>query len=563
MRTSSENILEPPGRWQRLLGTLVRRERRVAVAVTPVTATSPTRVAPPLEIAPNDPLLAYFHGDPRVAEIDKLNLESPALNEMRAAGVKLAVPLVSQGELVGLISLGPRLSEQDYSTDDRRLLDNLAGQAAPALRVAQLVRQQQAEIEERERIEQQLRLARDIQQMLLPKQIPELPGWKLSAYYQPAWEVGGDFYDFIPFPEGKLGLVIGDVTGKGVPSALVMATTRSILRAASERLISPGQVLQRVNDALCDEIPQNMFVTCLYVLLDPIDGMLLYANAGHDLPYHHSGDDIVELRATGMPLGLMPGMRYEEKEARLAPGDSVLFYSDGLAEAHNPENEMLGFPRVKEYVKEVPKHLPLIDFLLERLSAFTGEGWVQEDDVTLVSLQRSTVESRPQRPGAGQGASHDWELLAEFCVPSEPGNERDAIEATLAAVQELNIAPDRRRRLETAVGEAVMNAMEHGNEYQPETPATVEVRTNGSAISVRVIDQGGDAPVTPSAIPDLEAKLEGLQSPRGWGLFLMQRMVDQVNLSSDGPHHVTELIMSLEPVDQMTGGEGDDADTTV
>src|SRR5579875_457112 len=180
MRTSSENILGQPGRWQRILGTLARRERRVTVAVTPVAETTRTRVAPAFEIAPNDPLLAYFHGDPRVAEIDKLNLESPALNEMRAAGVKIAVPLVSQGELVGLISLGPRLSEQDYSTDDRRLLDNLAGQAAPALRVAQLVRQQQAEIEERERIEQQLRLARDIQQMLLPKQIPELPGWKLS-----------------------------------------------------------------------------------------------------------------------------------------------------------------------------------------------------------------------------------------------------------------------------------------------------------------------------------------------------------------------------------------------
>lgn len=561
MRTSSENIiLEPSGRWQRILGALARRERRMTVAVTPVAESTRTRVAPAFEIAPNDPLLAYFHGDPRVAEIEKLNLESPALNEMRAAGVKVAVPLVSQGELVGLISLGPRLSEQDYSTDDRRLLDNLAGQAAPALRVAQLVRQQQAEIEERERIEQQLRLARVIQQTLLPKRVPELPGWAISAYYQPAWEVGGDFYDFIPFPEGKLGLVIGDVTGKGVPSALVMATTRSILRAASERLISPGQVLQRVNDALCDEIPQNMFVTCLYVLLDPANGTLLYANAGHDLPYHHAGDDIIELRATGMPLGLMPGMRYEEKETKLAPGDSVLFYSDGLAEAHNPENEMLGFPRVKEYIRTLPKHLSLIDFLLDRLSAFTGESWVQEDDVTLVSLQRAAVETAPKRPGAGQGASHDWELLAEFCVPSEPGNERDAIDATLEAVRELRIAPERRQRLETAVGEAVMNAMEHGNKYQRESPAVVEVRSNGSAISVRVIDQGGDAPVGPAEAPNLEAKLEGLQSPRGWGLFLMQRMVDEVNLSSDGSHHVTELILSL---DQMTGGEDDDANTSV
>jgi hypothetical protein len=151
----------------------------------------------------------------------------------RETGVKLAVPLVSQGELIGVLNLGPRRSEQEYSSDDRKLLDKLAAQAAPALRVGQLVLEQQAEAATRQRFEQELEVARLIQQNFLPKQLPQLPNWQLAAYYRPAREVGGDFYDVIPVGDGRIGLVIGDVTDKGVPAALVMAATRSVLRAST------------------------------------------------------------------------------------------------------------------------------------------------------------------------------------------------------------------------------------------------------------------------------------------------------------------------------------------
>ena len=146
--------------------------------------------SPAVDIAPNDPIVAYFLSAPGAVEIDKLHLELPALRALRAAGVKLVVPLVSQGELVGLLNLGPHMSEQDYSTDDRVLLNNLAIQAAPAVRVAQLVREQQSQVRARERIEQELRVARLIQQTLLPKDLPAIPGWRLSARYLPAREVG-------------------------------------------------------------------------------------------------------------------------------------------------------------------------------------------------------------------------------------------------------------------------------------------------------------------------------------------------------------------------------------
>ncbi len=349
--------------------------------------------APDLEIAPDDPILAYLAEASGVVEVEKLDLDSPALQAMRAAEVKLVVPLVSQGELIGLLNLGPRLSQQEYSADDRKLLSDLSTQTAPAVRVAQLVRQQQQEAQERERIEQELRIARLIQQTLLPKTLPELPGYDVAAYYQPAREVGGDFYDFLELEDGRLGLVVGDVTDKGVPAALVMATTRTMLRAAAQRLFSPGEVLRRANEALVPDIPPSMFITCLYAILEPESGRLLYANAGHDLPYRRragGSEGAEELRARGMPLGLMPRMDYEEKEIVLERGESVLFYSDGLVEAHDPHYEMFGFPRLQGMVgTHRSGGSSLIGFLLSELGRFTGDEWEQEDDITLVTLERS------------------------------------------------------------------------------------------------------------------------------------------------------------------------------
>jgi len=165
-----------------------------------------------------------------------------------------------------------------------------------------------------------------------------------------------------------------------------------MLRAVAQSSdYSPGEVLERVNEALCPNIAPNTFVTCFYGVLDPESGSLIYANAGHDLPYlHHSGGGgAEELRARGMPLGLMPGMSYEEKETILEVGESALFYSDGLVEAHDPKGEMFGFPRLRALVAEHGEERSLGPFLMEELYTFTGEGWEQEDDITLLTLRRS------------------------------------------------------------------------------------------------------------------------------------------------------------------------------
>ena len=254
------------------------------------------------------------------------------------------------------------------------------------------------EMRERERIEQELRVARRIQQASLPKGVPELEGWEIVPYYQPAREVGGDFYDFHLLSDDRVGLVIGDATGKGVPAALVMSTTCGMLRVAaqtSDSASSPGEVLQQVNEALAPNIAANTFVTCFYAILDQQSGRLRYANAGHNLPCYRHEDLSTELRVRGMPLGLMPRMEYEEKETTLAPGDGVLFYSDGLVEAHDPQRrEMFGFPRLQALVAEHgDEERSLGDFLLEELYSFVGEGWEQEDDITLVTLRHSTTRS--------------------------------------------------------------------------------------------------------------------------------------------------------------------------
>jgi serine phosphatase RsbU (regulator of sigma subunit)/anti-sigma regulatory factor (Ser/Thr protein kinase) len=511
----------------------------------------------PVDIAPNDPLLAYFQAATGAVDIETLELDSPALRELKGAGVKLVVPLVSQGELIGVLNLGPRLSEQEYSSDDRKLLDNLAAQAAPALRVGQLVREQEAEAATRQRFEQELEVARLIQQHFLPKELPDLPGWQIAAYYRPAREVGGDFYDVIPLPDGRVGFVVGDVTDKGVPAALVMSATRSVLRASAQRLVEPGAVLERVNEHLCPDMPEKMFVTCLYGVLDPETGLLRFANAGHDLPYVKTADGVVELRARGMPLGLMPGMAYEEKETTLQPGDAVLLHSDGIVEAHDPDRGMFGFPRLKDTVAQAAGGQELIDRVLSDLEAFTGPGAEQEDDITMVTLERSAGGSvlaadLPGDEAATVAPVPNGRVLADFTLASEPGNEREAMARVERAIAGLGLDPARVERLKTAVAEATMNAMEHGNEYRADRPVAIRVLHSADRLRVQVSDHGDAGEPAPREVPDLEAKLEGRQKPRGWGLFLIEKMVDEARVTDEGGGRTVELALRLKG-----GGDGD------
>jgi len=299
-----------------------------------------------------------------------------------------------RGEWMGLVPTGKEFKAL-HILIHRIVAGKIAEEWSQGSGLAELAQQRlEQERIERERIEHELKVARSIQQASLPEKVPDLEGWQITPFYQPAREVGGDFYDFFELEDGQLGLVVGDATGKGVPAALVMSSARSMLRAVAQGTEhSPGGVLGRVNDALATDIPPNMFITCFYAILDPESGRLLYANAGHDLPYVWQSGEAEELRARGMPLGLMPGMSYEQKEIVLKGGDSALFYSDGLVEAHDPQRDLFGFPRLRGLVAEHGKQGSLQEALLEELYSFVGEGWEQEDDITLLTLRRSEARS--------------------------------------------------------------------------------------------------------------------------------------------------------------------------
>jgi serine phosphatase RsbU (regulator of sigma subunit)/anti-sigma regulatory factor (Ser/Thr protein kinase) len=502
-----------------------------------------------VDIAPNDPALVYFQSNPEPANLETLKLDSPGLQALRDAGVRLVVPLVTQGELIGLLNLGPRLSEQEYSADDRKLLENLAGQAAPALRVAQLVKEQQVEARQRERYEQEMQVAQLIQQNFLPKELPDHEGWTLNAFYRSAREVGGDFYDFIELSDGRLGVVVGDVTDKGVPAALVMASTRSVLRASAQRLIEPAMVLERVNEQLVPDMPPKMFVTCLYGVLERDTGRFVFANAGHNLPCVQTPEGAFEPRATGMPLGLMPGMSYDESEVIIAPGQSALLYSDALPEAHDAQGRMYGFPRVVEVVGDHDRAGELIDRVLTDLHGFTGSDWEQEDDITFVTIRRSAFgrgnEMQAEQESI-EGADDPGRILTEFTVPSEPGNERQVMDRVAQAVHAV-VPSGKLEALKTAVAEATMNAIEHGNLNDATLLVEIRAWTDEHALVIRVTDQGGNSESLPDeTVPDIDAKLRGEQSPRGWGLFLIRNMVDDLNVFTDDERHVVELVVRLE-----------------
>lgn len=518
-------------------------KRRRKEAAEPKRVDTPTaaavRTVDPVEIPPTDPLYPFLENAAGPVDVDGLEMDSPALGEIKGRGVKVVVPLVTQGELIGVLFLGPRLSQAGYGTDDLGLLGRLASQAAPALKLGQVVEQQEAQVRERERFEQEMHVAQLIQQQFLPRNLPELKGWKISAFYRSAREVGGDFYDIIELEGGRIGLVVGDVTGKGVPAALVMATTRSMIRSEAPRLESPSLVLERVNNLLVSDIPESMFVTCLYLVLDPENGSLVFANAGHDLPYVSGDGAVAELRATGMPLGLMEGMSYEEASGRLESGQTLLLHSDGIAEAHDPEREMFGFPRLKE-VAAATDGERMIDEVLSALAAFTGPSWEQEDDITMLTLTRSL--------DAGSIMSSQA-VLTEFEAPSEPGTERAVMDKVAAAAASAGLSGPALERLSTATSEAAMNAIEHGNDGDPSVPVRVRVLIDSGDLLVQITDQGGGRTGEPEA-PDIEAKLEGLQKPRGWGLFLIKNMVDDFAERTEGQLHTLELRMAI--------GGGDD-----
>jgi sigma-B regulation protein RsbU (phosphoserine phosphatase) len=254
-----------------------------------------------------------------------------------------------------------------------------AAPQAPAPDTSALA-QRQAEIE------RDLLMARDIQQGLLLEAVPRLPGWEISAVSLPARELGGDLYDFLPLSGGRQGLMIGDVSGKGLPAALRMAVTRTVFRHEARHGRAPGETLAAVNGGVLSEIPQGM-VTMLYATLDLHTGALWVANAGHNFPLL-LGEQVREVELCGLPLGVDIDSTYEELCTTLQHGETVLFYTDGVVEATDANDVLFGFERLEQLLRLNTRLKPraLIALLLQELRAWSHS--TQADDITMVAVRR-------------------------------------------------------------------------------------------------------------------------------------------------------------------------------
>lgn len=238
------------------------------------------------------------------------------------------------------------------------------------------------------RLAQELAVARAIQQDLFPQQLPDVPGLAFAAHCTPARETGGDFYDFINLERGRVGVVVGDVAGKSIPAALLMANARSIWRAAAATGASPRNVLEWTNRALCQDISSPVFVTLSYAIIDPTELGICFASAGHPPPILRQGSSLHELNANGLPLGLVPGAEYNEARTPLLPGDNLFLYTDGVVESLNTQRELFGFERLYNTLARLSADQPqaILTEVLRAVQDFRGPV-EQVDDVTLLTIQ--------------------------------------------------------------------------------------------------------------------------------------------------------------------------------
>jgi sigma-B regulation protein RsbU (phosphoserine phosphatase) len=243
------------------------------------------------------------------------------------------------------------------------------------------------ELQRQAELEHDLQMARDIQQGLLLAAVPSIPGWELTAVSNPARDLGGDLYDFLALPDGRQGIMIGDVSGKGLPAALRMAVARTVFRHQARQGAAPAPTMAAVNWGVCTDIPQGM-VTMLYITLDPAHGTLTIANAGHTYPFLLNGK-AAELELPGMPLGVDPDIDYEEMSLSIAPGDSLFLYTDGVTEATNAAEEMFGSEYLQELLEQNSQLKPraLMRLLLRELRTWSEER-AQDDDITMVVFRR-------------------------------------------------------------------------------------------------------------------------------------------------------------------------------
>lgn len=302
----------------------------------------------------------------------------------------MAVPIESDRDRRGVLLVGDKESRHGigpFGADDRRTLSLFANQAAIAIENARLHRQAL----EKERLEREMELAAEIQRQILPERLPEVAGWELIGWNRPARQVGGDYYDLVLLEGGRLGFAVGDVTGKGMPAALLVSTLHSALTLLRDRGELSPALVERLNRHVCESSASNKFITLVLGELDPASGRLTYVNGGHNPGFLlRAGGEVERLTSSGLPLGLMAAGAWRAESVQLAPGDLVCCYTDGITECASPDDEELGEARLVELLRS-HRGGPLAEIVdaIDRTTVDHAAGLPQGDDQTVVLIRRA------------------------------------------------------------------------------------------------------------------------------------------------------------------------------
>ncbi len=305
----------------------------------------------------------------------------------RSPMYELAAPIRLDARSIGVLNVYRASDGAPYQEPDQTLLELFASQAAIVIENAELNAMQI----EKARLDGELSAARLVQRSLIPNRPPRIAGYELAALWEPARQVSGDFYDFIPLPEGRMGLVIADVSDKGTPAALFMASARSILRASVELGGSVASMVARANRAIANDSARGMFITVFLGILDPSAHTFAYVNAGHNPPLLvRAENDVAELSGGNYALGILDDATFAASEIVLRHGDLVLMYTDGVTEASDADNELFGEERLHALARTLPDTdaVNVISRLDAQVREFTG-ATPQSDDITAVALKRN------------------------------------------------------------------------------------------------------------------------------------------------------------------------------
>jgi sigma-B regulation protein RsbU (phosphoserine phosphatase) len=301
-------------------------------------------------------------------------------------GAQLLLPLASRKELLGFISLGPKKSEEPYSPGDTHLLRTVAAQTGLALENSRLSEAFAGEVAKRETLHREIEIAREVQQRLFPQNLPHVAALEYAGHCRPASGVGGDYYDFLALSSGRLGLAIGDISGKGIPAALLMASLQASVRGQSQGAGDDiAGLMANVNQLVYDASPENRYATFFYAQFDPATRRLIYTNGGHNPPMLLRGLEVILLETGGPPVGLFRPARYQQAEVQLEPGDLLLFYTDGISEAENPTEEEWGEAALIAAARACREQaaMEMITRIMAAADTFAA-GAPQHDDMTLV-----------------------------------------------------------------------------------------------------------------------------------------------------------------------------------